>query len=256
MRIGVRREGEQPGDADGAEIDVAAVRPRSGGAREREERSRAARRIDDALALRRREHLHDEVDDVAGREELAFVRLGHARDERLEHRVERALLEERAREQLVDAREQRVARVRHGIDVEDRVPARGLRDRAAQRHLPRDGDPRGGDGEDDLEGVLAARRDDHLLHVAEDARGAHAGTVALRHRAEPTRRCSKRRAKCQGRAPAAGRSGLRAPIPLKISHKVRVCPESVRSRPASRVRLRARAFVCARGLDVRSVALT
>ena len=86
------------------------------GARVREERARAARRVDDDLARLRRERLHDEVDDVTRREELALVTLRDARHERLEDRVEgleplvTAL--EGAREQRVDARDERLVLVR------------------------------------------------------------------------------------------------------------------------------------------------
>ena len=181
-RIGGRREREQPRDPDRADVHVTPVRLRARSARMREERSRAARGIDDDLALRRREHPHDEVDDVTRREELPLVRLRDARNERLEDRIEGALARERAREELVDAREERIARLRHRIHLEHGMPAHGLGNRATKRQPSPHGNPRGGDGEDDLEGVFAARRDDDLLDMTEDARGAHARPVPLRHR--------------------------------------------------------------------------
>ena len=157
----------------------------------REERSRSARGIDDDLVLRGREHPHDEIDDVTRREELPLVRLRDARDERLEDGIEGALVRQRPREELVDLHEKRIARLAHRIHLEHGMPAYGLVDRATKRKACLDGDPRGGDGEDDLEGILTARRDDDLLDMTEDARCAHARPVPLRHRREPTRHAPK-----------------------------------------------------------------
>ena len=186
-------EREEPRDANRTKVDVEALCADAFpiGPCMREKRAGATRGIDDQLAALRRERVDDEIDDMTRREELALVGFRDARHERLEHRIEHrnALLAgECAAKERIDLGDELVGHGELGHDVERRPTRRDVRDRRPERRdtraFARSVEPGGGEREDKLERVFPARRDNDLFHMAEDAGGADARPVSLRHRRE------------------------------------------------------------------------